>query len=135
MMTGAFSHLYVHTDGHTYLQGGTVTGGSGTDTESDIKVIDSGTGPTQTAGTHMYVNASGAGVVSDGVLIPGFDLSSASIGYASSVPANTLPTASASTGKNCYVDLGVFTDTSFLPSGSGNIQISFCPGAYSVDRV
>lgn len=131
---GAFLTIYVAADGHTYLQGGSVTGGTGVETAADIKIIDSGTGPTQTAGTHMYVIATGDGITADGVLLPGWNLTNASVGYASTVPDNTLPTASSSTGKLCHIDLGVFTSTGFLPAGAGNIQISHCLGSYSVSR-
>lgn len=133
-VAGAFFTL-IHQDGDTYLQGGTVTGGSGVDTAANIKVVDSSTGPTHAEGHHMWIEATGDGVTEDGVLLPGFDLSSASIGYGATVPANTLPTAAAATGKKCHVDLGVFTATSFSPSGSGNVEIHFCPGSYTVNRV
>lgn len=134
--SGAFYGQYVDTDsGDTYLQGGTVTGGTGTRTIDDIKVIDSGTGnPTHAAGQHMYIEATGSGVTSDGVLLPGWNLSSASVDYGATVPDNTLPTASSSSGKKCYVEIGVFTEDAFFPSLPGNISISFCPGSYTVSR-
>jgi hypothetical protein len=132
---GSFYNVYVSADdGHTYLQGGTVTGGDGTDTIADIKVIDSGSGPVSAVGNHLYVEATGNGVVEDGVLLPGWDLTSASTGTAASVPSDTLPTASSSSGKKCYVDLGVFTSDDFLPAAAGSIRISFCPGSYTVSR-
>lgn len=133
---GAFFTLYVDGSGDTYLQGGTVTAGDETKTIADIKVIDSGTGPEQAAGVHMYVDAEGDGVVEDGVLLPGFNLvpANTSIAYNSTIPANTLPTAAAETGKKCRVDLGVFTASGFLPSNIGNVAIYYCPGAYTVRR-
>jgi hypothetical protein len=132
--SGAFFTLIV-TDGDTYLQGGTVTAGSGTETAANIKVVDADTGPLHTAGHHMWIESTGNGITSDGVLLPGFDLTAATIGYGASVPANTVPTAASATGKKCYIDLGVFTDTSFSPSGAGNVEIHFCPGSYTVRRV
>lgn len=136
LTSGAFYGQYVNsTTGDTYLQGGTVTGGDGTETIDDIKIIDSGTGdPTHAAGQHMYIEATGNGVVSDGVLLPGWNLTNATVGYGATVPDNTLPTASSSSGKKCYVDLGVFTAEAFFPAQVGNVQISFCPGNYSVSR-
>jgi len=129
---GAFYTLIV--DGtDTYLQGGTVSGGSGSETAANILVINS-SGPTQTAGTHMYVEATGDGITSDGVLLPGWNITGATVGYATTVPENTLPTATAATGKKCYVDLGVFTDDAFFPSGAGNIEITHCLGSYHVIR-
>lgn len=130
---GAFYGLVV-IDGDTYLQGGTVSGGTGNETVANIKIIDSVTGIMQTAGNHMYIDATGSGVEADGVLLPGWNLSSATISYASSLPANTLPTAASPSGKHCRIDLGVFTETTFLPAGSGNVQITSCPGSYSVNR-
>lgn len=134
--SGAFYNVYVATDGHTYLQGGTVTGGDGTKTFADIKVVDSGTGPVGGAGDHLYIEAVGDGVTSDGVLIPGWNLTpgSTSTGTNSTVPSNTLPTAASPDGKNCYIDLGVFTDTEFLSASVGNIAIYFCIGGYTVLR-
>ena len=129
---GAF-YTMISEGGDVYLQGGTVTGGSGTETAANIQVIDDGT-PTQIAGTHMYVIATGDGVKSSDVLLPGWNLSTASIGYATSIPDNTLPTATSETGKLCHIDLGVFTATGFEPSGLGNIAIGFCLGSYSVAR-
>ncbi|MFK5282274.1 hypothetical protein ACI3PL_22210, partial [Lacticaseibacillus paracasei] len=81
-----------------------------------------------------YVHVTGNGITADGVLLPGYNLSSASVAYGSSLPSNTLPLAAGATGKKCYVDLGEFTATGFLPSGSGNVQISYCPGSYNVSR-
>jgi hypothetical protein len=130
---GAFYGMYA-AGGHIYLQGGTVSAGDGTDSISDIKIIDGSTGVLHTAGTHMYLNANGNGVRADGVLLPGYNLSSASIGYGSSVPSNSLPLAAGVSGKHCYIDLGTFTADGFLPSGTGNVQISYCPGSYSVSR-
>lgn len=133
--TGAFFGIVTGAvAGVKYLQGGTVTAGSGSDTAANIALTDSSGVPLQSAGTHMYVNVTGNGITSDGVLLPGFNLTSAAIGYASTVPSNTLPLAAGATGKHCYIDLGVFTDTGFLPNAPGNIQISYCPGAYTVTR-
>ena len=130
---GAFYGMITE-DGVKYLQGGTVSAGSGSDTAANIALTNAEGEPLHSAGTHMYVNVLGNGIRSDGVLLPGFDLTSASVGYNSSVPSNTLPLAAGATGKRCYIDLGVFTDTGFLPSGSGNIQISYCPGSYTFFR-
>lgn len=133
---GAFYGQYVEpTSGDTFLQGGTVSGGTGNKTKDDIKIIDSGTGdPVHAAGQHMYIEATGNGVTADGVLLPGWNLSTATIGYGATVPDNTLPTASSANSKKCYVDLGVFTADAFLPAQAGNVQISFCPGSYTVSR-
>lgn len=133
-VAGAFFTLLIQ-DGDTYLQGGTVTGGTGVETAANIKVVDSSTGPTHAEGHHMWIEATGDGVTEDGVLLPGFNLTAATIGYGATVPNNTLPTAAAATGKKCHIDLGVFTETSFSPSGAGNVEVTHCPGSYHVSRV
>lgn len=131
---GAFYSIAVAGDGHTYLQGGSITGGIGIESAANIKIIDSGTGVTQSAGVHMYVIATGDGVTADGVLLPGFNLTAASIGYNATIPDNTLPTAASATGRICHIDLGVFTSTGFTPAGAGNFHVSSCPGSYTVSR-
>ena len=131
--TGAFFGMTT-VDGVRYLQGGTVSAGSGSDTAANIALTNSSGVPLHAAGQHMYVNALGDGILSDGVILAGFDLTSASVGYNATVPSNTLPLAAGATGKRCYVDLGVFTATGFLPNAAGNIQISYCPGAFNVSR-
>lgn len=131
--TGAFFGLTT-VSGVTYLQGGSVSAGDGTDTAANIALTNSSGVPLHSAGQHMYVNALGDGVTSDGVVLAGFNLTSATVGYASTVPSNTIPLAAGVTGKRCYIDLGVFTATGFLPNQPGNIQISYCPGGYTVSR-
>lgn len=130
---GAFFGMITE-EGVRYLQGGTVTAGSGSDTAVNIAFTNALGVPLQTPGTHMYAEVTGSGITADGVLLPGYNLTSISVGYGAEVPSNTLPLAAGATGKKCYVDLGVFTETSFLPAGSGNIQISYCPGSYTVSR-
>lgn len=132
---GAFFTIYVDSDsGDTKLQGGTVTGGDGTETIDDIVVKASGaTSPTHSAGTHMYIHASGSGVKEDGVLLPGWNQSSATVSYGASVPSNDLPTATSESG-DVYVDLGVFNADEFLPAKAGPIDVTFCPGAFTISR-
>ena len=134
--TGAFYGLIV-VEGVTYLQGGTCTGGDGTKTFADIEVIAADGTPAKASGWVMYIEATGNGITANDVLLPGWNLTpaSTSIAYdASSVPSNTLPTGTSATGKKCYVRLGSFTDTGFSPDAIGNVQITFCPGAYNVTR-
>lgn len=132
---GSFFTIYVDSDsGDTKLQGGTVTGGSGTETIADIVIKSSGSSTmAQTAGTHMYIHASGSGVVEDGVLLPGWNQSTATVSYGTTVPSNDLPTASSDSG-DVYVDLGVFTEDNFLPSKAGSINVAFCPGTFTITR-
>jgi hypothetical protein len=132
---GAFYGL-LDVSGDTYLQGGTVTAGDGTITVPSIKVVDGDTGPEGTADHHLYLECTGDGVVEDDVLVPGWNISAVVDPPVSgaTVPDNTLPTAVSSTGKKVYISLGVFTSTGFAPARVGNIQISFCPGNYTVSR-
>lgn len=133
--TGAFYTIYVDSDsGDTKLQGGTVTGGSGTETIADIVIKSSGSSTmAQTAGTHMYIHASGSGVVEDDVLLPGWNQSTATVSYGTTVPSNDLPTATSDSG-DVYVDLGVFTEDNFLPAKAGSINVAFCPGTFTITR-
>jgi hypothetical protein len=132
--TGAFYGLFVD-GGDTFLQGGTVTAGDGTETVDSHEVLSGGS-PVGTDGQHLVIRATVNGVVEDGVLLPGCNLTAVSTPTElTTVPDNTLPTALDSTGKYCYISLGVFTPTVFLPARIGNIQIGFCPGTgYTVSR-
>lgn len=132
---GSFFTIYVDSDsGDTKLQGGTVTGGSGTETIADIVIKSSGSSTmAQTAGTHMYIHASGSGVVEDDVLLPGWNQSTATVSYGTTVPSNDLPTATSDSG-DVYVDLGVFTEDNFLPAKAGSINVAFCPGTFTITR-
>jgi hypothetical protein len=132
--TGAFYGLFVE-GGDTFLQGGTVTAGDGTEVVDAFEVLSGGS-PVGTDGQHLVIRATLNGVVEDAVLLPGCNLTAVSTPSAeTTVSDNTLPTAAASTGKYCYISLGVFTATAFLPARIGNIQIGFCPGTgYTVSR-
>jgi hypothetical protein len=130
---GAFYSTYVDDAGDTYLVGGQVSGGTGNFTEADIKIIDHVTGPMHTAGTHMVLGVTGTGYAVDGVLLAGFTATASAIAYVA-IPDNTVPTATSLSGKRCYINLGVFTETGFQPAGSGNISVSFCPSTYTVHR-
>jgi hypothetical protein len=130
---GAFYSTYVDDAGDTYLVGGQVSGGTGNFTEPDIKIIDHSTGVLHTAGTNMILGVTGTGYAVDGVLLAGFTATASSIAYVA-IPANTVPTATSLSGKRCYINLGVFTETGFQPSLAGNIGVSFCPSTYTVIR-
>jgi hypothetical protein len=131
--SGAFYGL-IDDEGTIYLQGGTVTAGDGSHTFPRIQVTNSSGVPLHTSGHHLYIKVTGDCVTADGVLLQGFNLTSATQHNASSVPPNTLPTATEATGKDCYIDLGEFTETTFNPSGIGNFEVSFCPGSFGISR-
>ncbi len=133
--TGAFHRTYTsETDGHTYLQGGTVTAGDGTHTQDAIKIIDAEDGPIGPEGHTMTMKTTGDGILTDGVVLPGYNLTSAIWEVNENVPDNTLPLAAGVTGKICHIPLGVFTATGFTPNLPGNIAVSYCPGSYTVQR-
>ncbi len=132
---GAFYGL-LDVSGDTYLQGGTVTAGNNTITVDNIKVIDGTTGIEGTVDHHLYLECTGNGVLEDDVLVPGWNLTAVVQPpvSAATVPDNTLPTAASATAKKVYISLGVYTTDGFAPARVGNIQISFCPGNYTVSR-
>jgi len=129
----AFFSTYRREDGSTYLVGGQVSGGTGNFVQKDIKIYDDEGEPVQSSGKNMILGVTGNGYVQDGVLFQGFTATAISIAYVA-IPANTLPTATSPSGKRCYINLGVFTETAFIPAGRGNIAVTFCPGAYGVYR-
>jgi hypothetical protein len=132
-LVGAFYGLYTDEDGDTYLQGGTVTGGNGgSDTRADIKVIDADTGPVETAGTVLYLHANCKATVEDGIMLPGCELLSTGVNTTPGV--NHTFTVAADTGY-LHQEIGRWTETAFLPAGSGNFLASGCIGNFALTRV
>lgn len=137
--SGAFFSLYVIASGggagDTYLQCGSVTGGNGgSETITDEKVLDNTTGVGTNAGKILYMTASCTATVTDGVMLPGCLLNSASLSTGASVPSNHTFTTSSATG-NIYVEIGRWTADNFYPSMPGNILASGCIGNFSLSRV
>lgn len=133
---GAFYTMYVNGSGDTYLQGGQVKCGE-SEVLADYKVIDSGTGPTEIAGSKLVIEVTLDGYVEDGVLLAG--ATATAIIYVTPVdtvvPDDSLPTVGSYTGKKCYLEVGRWTADSFLPAGIGHFLVSFCgTGNYSVRR-
>lgn len=130
---GAQAFYRTYNDGADhYIQGGQVTAGTYNTTVADATIGTVGAEPAD--GTDVYLEVTGNGVVDSGVLLQGFTGTAASIASAASVPANTLPAYDDSTGKKCHVLLGTWNGGSFAPSGPGHVNVSFCPGAYTVTR-
>ena len=133
--TGAFFGFYTvvddpipANDGDIYLQGGTING-KDVATDNlwlyDIS-LDKWKG---TDGQHLYVPVTGAFEVADGVALPGFVVSSVGAPAYGTPPSDTFPAVTSETTASngtCYVSLGVFTETSFLPAASGNRTVSLC---------
>lgn len=131
--TGAFYGFHTDTtggagDGDIYLQGGTING-EAVDT-SDLKLYDFGTDSWEgTADQHLYVGVTGAFVVVDSVALPGFTVSSVATPAIGTPPSDTFPAVTGATSASsgtCYVSLGVFTASGFLPAASGNRIVGLC---------
>lgn len=133
--SGAFFTMYVKTGapgaGDTYLQGGGVTGGNGGSVSiDDVKVIDVGTGPVHAAGTVLYLKAECEATVSDGIMLPGCKLLADVTATTTGGTNHTFTTTSA-TGY-LYLELGRWTDDSFLPAAAGNKIASGCIGNFNL---
>jgi hypothetical protein len=132
---GAFWGMYVE-KGDTYLQGGTVFGGNGNKTVEDIKVLDRKTVAATLVGKKLWVEIGFNGVVADGVLLPGGDVTSAKCSAQSTagkdLPPNTLPTAKSPNAKKVFYEVGRWTKDGFFPSRTGHISVGFCPGGYNI---
>lgn len=133
-VTGAFNKTFVEDD-ITYLQGGTVSGGTGLETVANIEIKDDLGEWVQATGVHIYLAVTGDGIVADGVLLPGFNITGVTVGYNATIPANTIPTYDDEVGKTCHIDLGVFTVDNFYQSASGNLDVKLCHGSYTVTRI
>lgn len=133
---GAFYNRYTDGDGSTWLQGGQVKSGSGNFSIADLKVVDFTDGPINSPGDLLVLEVTVDGYKVDGVLLSGLTATAASYIYLTGVGISddTLPTISATTGRKVYIEIGRWTDSSFLPAEGGNILISFCPGAYQIKR-
>jgi hypothetical protein len=123
--------------GDIVLQGGNVGGGTGNDVEPDILLFDASAGGGTwegTPGQHLVLTITGDGVVADGVLLAGFNVTGASTAIASSVGSNTLPTVADVAGI-LKISLGSFFLGGFTPSAAGDVNVTFCPGAFTPERV
>lgn len=131
--TGAFYGLYV-ADGHTYLQGGSITGGhGGSETIADIKVLDATTGVGTNAGKILYLKASCTAVIFEGIMLPGVELNSATTGIATDLPENHAFTVAAPTG-DLHLEIGRWTADAFLPAQAGNATVGGCIGNFTIGR-
>lgn len=128
---GAFYSTFVDDDGHTWLQGGVVTGGIGNKTVTNIKVVDATGGPLA-PGQHLVLTVTGAGDQADDVLLPVFDVSGATAAPGAVGP-NNLPEIGSLPG-TMQISLGTYTTDAFLPSAAGNILVRFCLGGFIPSR-
>lgn len=123
--TGAFWGMYLK-KGDTMLQGGTAGG----KTIEDLKVLDGKTNIGTLKGKILWVKLTYNGTLADGVLVPGVTVTAATCSVTStvgtSIPTNTYPTAKSANGKFIHVEIGRWTDTTFLPARQGHIEINAC---------
>lgn len=137
---GAFLTLYEDANGHTWLQGGQVTGGNGGSVSiTNIKVVDATNGPvfdtvTQTAGNHLYIKANCTATVANGQMLPGVLLNSAETTTTAGTNHSFTVVSPDETGDMWY-SIGVWTESNFLPSGVGNLHVSGCIGNFSFSRI
>lgn len=134
--TGAFRTLFTDDDGHTILQGGSITGGNGgSHTFDDYKVIDVTTGPVQSAGTILLVQVNCEATIANGLMLPGCKVLTTGHAWdtAATLPDNHSFTTAAATG-DLYYEIGRWTDDAFLPAGSGNLHASGCIGDFHIAR-
>ena len=130
---GAFCNLFVDTEsGDTYLQGGTLRGSyAGTKViANELVIAASDAAPLAQTGNILYLKCNITALVTDGVMLPGVTLNSASliIGTAS----NHTFTATAATG-DIYHEIGRWTDDAFLVGGACNLSlVSGCPSFYTI---
>jgi hypothetical protein len=122
---GSFCNVF-RFDDKWWLTGGTVTAGDANEEIDDIHLGNVGSEPDD--GTWFWIEASGTATTEDGLLLPGFDLTSATVGSGDSFPTgNTIPTVSSPSG-SLQISLGSWSNGVFVPAGCGNIQIFHCPG-------
>jgi len=132
---GAFYTIITDGDGNKFLQGGSVNGVGVTTTS--LKIFDPDPAPDGTwEGTNdqqLYLSVAGTGTVADGVLLPGFDITSITptIG---TPPESTPPTKDVSTG-TCIITLGTFFNEAFFPDNIGSFTVAVCIGGFVVSRI
>lgn len=130
-LVGNFYTIIAAEDGR-FLQPGTVNGIAVP--MEDLKIFDSLTSELEGEdGYHLYLEIEGIAYIEDDVLLSGFDvdLITAVIG---APPGHTLPTIVSEGAGTCIASLGVFQGNRFYPSGIGDINVSFCPGNFTVVR-
>lgn len=83
---------------------------------------------TATSGEHLYLTVAGTGTIADGVLLPGFTVSSITPAYGVP-PADDPPTKDDPSG-TAYLSLGVFFGGAFYPAVAGNRNVAVCIGTF-----
>lgn len=133
---GAFWTRYTDEAGDTMLQGGTVTGGNGgSATVADYKVLDADTGVGSLEDDILYLQVACTATIEDGLMMPGCEITTATLETGASVPDNHTFTVAAPSG-NLYLEVGRWNATTFLPAGPpGNVLASGCIGNFLLTKV
>lgn len=126
---GAFAAVF-KASSKWYLQGGQVSGSDSNESISAIELGNVGSEPSD--GSEIWLKIQGTAVLTDGVLVPDFDLTSVNVVTAGA--DNTAPTISSTSGTT-YYRLGVWFDSVFRPDrlSGGKITVIFCvPSTFKV---
>lgn len=128
---GAFVRIFAE-EGRIYLQGGTVSGGhEGGPIEIDHYEVG---GSNIVPGRKLYLRVRLTALVIDGLMYPGATLVNASLQTGSSIPSDHSFSVTNKTG-DIHAEIGVWTDTEFLPSGpAGNFVVFGCPGSFTLRK-
>jgi hypothetical protein len=127
-----FSTTFSDEDG-LKIRGGVVYGGGGA-IEVDDTVIRASGASAPADGTQVWLHVEFDATVEDDVLLPGGDVTGASIASGGSIPDTDIPTASSSSGE-VNIQLGSWFGGKFGSAGGcGNFQIFHCPGSLSWSR-
>lgn len=125
----------IEQDGDPHLSGGFVFGGS-----TNLEVTPIPLNLSSNTGDWLYLAIDFGANTVDGILLPGVDSITGHTISHGSLPSNTIPTMSSTSGK-IHIPLGFYTssttpggDATFTPTGCGNITIHHCPGVISFTR-
>ena len=115
--------------GDIHLQGGTVNGVAVA--TLDLKVYDASTGLWEGVDDdHLFLEVVGEGVITDGVLLPGFTVTT--ITPTIGAPSEHVPPTIADATGTAYLSLGVFFSGEFYPAAAGNREIAVCLGSFDI---
>lgn len=132
---GAFYTIITDEDGNKFLQGGSVNGVGVTTTS--LKLFDPDPAPDGTweglDDEQLYLEVAGTGTVADGVLLPGFDITS--ITPTIGTPPESSPPTKDDTAGTCIITLGTFFGGAFYPDNIGSFTVAVCIGSFVVSRI
>jgi hypothetical protein len=123
--SGAFATVF-QAGGKWYLQDGSVSGGTGSESvaATDLELSDVGSEPADDE--ELWLKIQGTAVLTDGVLTSAFNVTGVTVQTTGG--SNNVPTVSSTSG-TYYHKLGSWLGGTFRPtSGSGgNLRLEFCP--------